>query len=279
MSQAPIFPMAVDAMIADTLHLSRADFGSYHLLLYATWRANGKALVDDDAMLARICRMSNAEWKVARPILAAFFDTSDGTWRQKRLEKEWVATQKRILAARENGKGGGRPKKPTDNPVGSQRVSSGIGQEKAIHSHIQTAPIEPNGSNGAGRAADPAIQLIEAFDRCRALAYGQNRRRPFPASMDSTTAQRWQAAGLDVVMFEASLLPKLQSMQAKGQDPPNNLKYLDQFVADLLVEAKRPMPDGVRNVQRPHNGKQPSGYGSAFSGFPSAAETLDADSF
>lgn len=90
MSQAPSMPLYVDALIGDTMHLSVDEFGAYCLLLFATWRNNGKALKDDDRELARICRMSLARWRQSmRPKLVAFFRIDKTGWHQKRLEKEW----------------------------------------------------------------------------------------------------------------------------------------------------------------------------------------------
>jgi uncharacterized protein YdaU (DUF1376 family) len=90
MSQAPMMPVFTDALLGDTLHLSAEEFGAYCLLLFATWRNNGRALAEDDRKMARICRVSEKRWRERlRPALAMFFDTSDGTWHQKRLEKEW----------------------------------------------------------------------------------------------------------------------------------------------------------------------------------------------
>ncbi len=97
-------PVFTDALIGDTLHLSEAEFGAYCLILFTTWRNNGQALIDDDARLARVCRVSISRWRnKLRPILASFFDISDGFWHQKRLEKEWKFVQKRAAISRDNG--------------------------------------------------------------------------------------------------------------------------------------------------------------------------------
>ena len=58
MSKAPIMPVATDALLADTTHLSADEFGAYCLILFATWRNNGVPLADDDKRLARICRVT-----------------------------------------------------------------------------------------------------------------------------------------------------------------------------------------------------------------------------
>ncbi len=90
MSQAPSMPVFPDALIADTTHLSAEEFGAYCLILFATWRNNGRPFPDNAKRLAHVCRVTERRWLTKlRPVIVGFFDLSDGLWRQKRLEKEW----------------------------------------------------------------------------------------------------------------------------------------------------------------------------------------------
>lgn len=94
----PVFP---GALLGDTMHLTAAEFGAYCMILFVTWNNNGVPLPDDDARLARITRLSLKAWRKARPTLAQFFDLSNGTWLQKRLQKEWdYVAQKRIVLSK-----------------------------------------------------------------------------------------------------------------------------------------------------------------------------------
>lgn len=105
MSQAPAMPVFTDALIGDTTHLDTEEFGAYFLILCATWRNNGMPLIDDDARLARICRVGAGRWRTKlRPILMAFFDISSGNWVQKKLEKQWGFATKNREQQREKGK-------------------------------------------------------------------------------------------------------------------------------------------------------------------------------
>lgn len=81
-------------LIADTLHLSRSDFGSYMLLIGAYWK-RGSALPDDDDALRSISRCHTDEWKRSRVVLQAFFRVANGLWTHKRIERE-------LLLAKEN---------------------------------------------------------------------------------------------------------------------------------------------------------------------------------
>lgn len=97
MSKAPSMPVFVDALVGDTTDLSPEEFGAYCLILFATWRNGGVPFADDDNRMARICRVTAKRWRERlRPVLTRFFDLSEGTWRQLRLEKEWIFVQKQI---------------------------------------------------------------------------------------------------------------------------------------------------------------------------------------
>jgi uncharacterized protein YdaU (DUF1376 family) len=162
MAQAPVMPLWTDALIADTTHLSPREFGCYMLLLIATWRNNGQPFADDDKILARICRMPTYEWKSQiRKRLAPFFNLTDGSWRQKRLEKEWAFCSARGRTSKRNGAMDGRPSAPKplglnkgQNPAGSSQVNlDGTQKEPALtHTHKKS----PNGDNA--REARSSIQ-------------------------------------------------------------------------------------------------------------------------
>ena|SRR5439155_17629039 len=74
-------------LIADTLHLSRGDFGAYVLLICAYWRQQGP-LRDDDGELSNIARASHEDWSAMRPRLANLFQVGQGVWRHRRIDLE-----------------------------------------------------------------------------------------------------------------------------------------------------------------------------------------------
>jgi uncharacterized protein YdaU (DUF1376 family) len=89
MSKFPAMPMFIDAMLADTEHLTNEEFGAYHRLLYAMWRRNG-AVPDNNRDLARICRASRRRWPHIKARLMTFLEEDDqGNLTQKKLRKEW----------------------------------------------------------------------------------------------------------------------------------------------------------------------------------------------
>jgi len=92
-------PLYVADLVADTLHLSRSDLGSYMLLLCAYWRNKGP-LSDDDNFLRNICRATQSEWPATRSALAPFFQIEHGKWRHKRIDKELGDAIRKVEAKR-----------------------------------------------------------------------------------------------------------------------------------------------------------------------------------
>jgi uncharacterized protein YdaU (DUF1376 family) len=110
MSKAPFWPVATDALIADTMHLSTEEFGAYMRLMIAQWRSNGNPLPNDEDRLARMAGLSGRAWKRVRSVIADFFTISDAGWSQKRVEKDFVEIIGKIEKNRLNGSNGGKAK-------------------------------------------------------------------------------------------------------------------------------------------------------------------------
>jgi len=73
--------------LADTMHLTAEQHGAYLLLLFHQW-TNG-AIPDDDDALAAITRLDPSAWRArVSKRVRAFFTSSDGALRQKRMDRE-----------------------------------------------------------------------------------------------------------------------------------------------------------------------------------------------
>jgi uncharacterized protein YdaU (DUF1376 family) len=110
MSKAPFWPVATDALISDTTHLTTEEFGAYVLLMIAQWRMNGAMLPADDSKLSRIARMGVRKWHIIRPQIAELFDVTTNGWSQKRVLKDYLAVAGRLEINRKNGSRGGKSK-------------------------------------------------------------------------------------------------------------------------------------------------------------------------
>lgn len=134
MSKAPSMPVFTDALIGDTTDLSIEEFGAYTMLLFVTWRNNGAPLPDDPVRMARICRMSEKRWsEKIRPVLVRFFDLSEGTWRQARLEKEWNFVAKQRANQSDKGKKSAEAKSLKNNDTHSTAVDVRLQPEANPH--------------------------------------------------------------------------------------------------------------------------------------------------
>ena len=77
-------PLDIPAYLADTGHLSTLEHGIYFLLIMHYWRTGG--LPDDEKQLARIARVTAAEFRAALPTIEPLFKL--GGWKHKRIEQE-----------------------------------------------------------------------------------------------------------------------------------------------------------------------------------------------
>ena len=80
-------PMYWADFLADTMHLNRAEIGSYVLMIGAYWRRGGP-LPDDNEQLRQICRCDSQEWARCKGTMATFFSVAGGVWSHKRIDAE-----------------------------------------------------------------------------------------------------------------------------------------------------------------------------------------------
>lgn len=122
----------------DTAHLTMLEHGAYNLLLD---RYYGTESGIPESQAHRVARARTKDEKQAvDDVLAEFFSLVDGTWINKRADEEIASAQKKIAAAKENGKKGGRPRlvkfgsenetqqKPSGLSLGSENET----QQKAL---------------------------------------------------------------------------------------------------------------------------------------------------
>jgi uncharacterized protein YdaU (DUF1376 family) len=155
MSHHPWMPFYVADYLADTGHLSTLEHGAYLLLIMHYWRRGG--LPDNDAQLARVCHVSEAEWQDIRSTLAALFDAE---WKHKRIEAELVRSEARSAA----GKAGASARYCDRNATALRSHS----HRSASHSHNHKEREESN---------SPTSELETVLDTDHAGAVIDHRRR------------------------------------------------------------------------------------------------------
>lgn len=118
-----------------TAKLTLAQHGAYTLLLDEVYLSEAP-LPADLVDLNRICRaMTAPEREAVRFVAASFFPVGvDGLRHNGRAVQELKEAAPAIAAARANGKAGGRPKEPRNNPVGFENRTHDEPNSKAPQS-------------------------------------------------------------------------------------------------------------------------------------------------
>ncbi len=158
-----------------TRHLSNLEDLAYRRLMELYYDTE-KPLPNDVKKLARLVNMRKNQVEV-ESILDDFFYLSDEGYRQNRIEKELAKYHRNADVARVNGKKGGRPRKPSKNPVGFENKPNpnpAESQSKANHKPI-TINQEPITKNKNKKTSGPKA-YSEAFERWWAIFPKRNGR-------------------------------------------------------------------------------------------------------
>lgn len=102
MAALPYMPLYVADYLADAAHLTTFQHGAYLLLIMTYWQ-RGQPLPNDDAKLARICRMTAREWARNREVLSDFFAIDEHEWKHKRIAHELARVADKSLKAKRAG--------------------------------------------------------------------------------------------------------------------------------------------------------------------------------
>lgn len=161
------FELYVGDYARDTMELSLAEHGGF-LLLLSSYYATEKPLPADVGALYRIVRaMTAAERKAVDVVADRFFPVgSDGLRHNTRADTEIEKAQKRINAAQENGRRGGRPKKePDGNPPGFDPVTQQQPGGKALHtpSKSKSPPSPPVGGEAPAKPSRAKAPTLDAY--------------------------------------------------------------------------------------------------------------------
>lgn len=190
--------------ISKTSRLTLAEHGAYTLLLDESY-ATEKGLPADLDSLYRICRaMTKPEQAAVRTVATAFFPIdSDGLRHNARARHEIELAAPAVAAARENGRRGGRPKKPSgiqdQEPTGFSLGSQSETQNEPSSKAPQSSDIEEaKASLSTTEVADDGVpncpheKLLDLWaQHCPTLT--QPRRSLWPASAGAKALRaRWR---------------------------------------------------------------------------------------
>jgi uncharacterized protein YdaU (DUF1376 family) len=249
-SKAPIWPVATDALIADTTHLTTEEFGAYMLLMMAQWRSNGAALPLDEKRLARIARLSPRAWEKARPALVDLFEVSAGGWSQKRVKKDLVGVIEKIEANRVSGSLGGKAKAlKTKNAVLADATASPAKQASenvAIH---EPYPEPDKKEDLLSAGADPLPPPKPRSERKTYPEAFEAFWRDYPTDPNMSkkaAAEKWVRLSPEDRAAAQAAIPAFKAYCQKRPDyrPVHAERFLSQRRFDGFLDASRPAASG-----------------------------------
>lgn len=109
----PWMPLYIGDYLRKTTHLRALESGAYIHLIMSYWLAG--SLPNDDRQLATIAKLTDTEWKKAKPLLAQFFGpnwSSHGRIDDELAKVEVLSRKRRTAAGARYSK---RPAKGDDN--------------------------------------------------------------------------------------------------------------------------------------------------------------------
>lgn len=236
MAEFPALPLFTDAYLADTRHLTAEEHGAYLLLLMCAWRTRGCALKDCDRTLARIVGVTRLRWAKLRPVLAEFFDITDGHWRQKKLTEVYRGVEARVAKNRANGAKGGRAKAARSVKAGASAgvgdsVGDSAGGSKKLPAKAkgQNQTPEPKAEAGAPKlAAQPPTATAMADVLAAACLDGEGKG-------DRAAFDGWLVAGADVV---ADILPTLSRIATREVSKTGRAPLSLAYYTPAVYEAR-----------------------------------------
>ncbi len=166
MAELPHMPLATDAYLGDTRHLSTLEHGAYLLLLMIAWRCRGRPqLANDDKVLARCAGLDPRTWQRVKPNVMAFWMLGDdGFWTQAKQLKVREVVNKNVENQRNKAAKRWSAKPLENNDTGDAVASAGHMPDGCQpNPNPSITPKSPSGKAprkgkippGYGDAADP----------------------------------------------------------------------------------------------------------------------------
>src|ERR1019366_2083805 len=120
MTSRPWMPFYFSDYLADTGHLSTTEHGAYLLLIAHYWAHGG--LPDDEAVIARITRMTARQWSSSRDHLRSLFGDN---WRHKRVDHELAQALEKSRINSANAK-----RRHSERTAGTERTHTQLHLER-----------------------------------------------------------------------------------------------------------------------------------------------------
>lgn len=136
MKTSPYVAFYPSDFLVGTMCMSAEEVGAYMRLLCFQWQQGGIPKEED-----KLARISGLPARKLTLVLTKFDLHEDGLLKNQRMERERVKVESFRDRQSENGKKGGRPRKPKDSPTDpteNPRVPSGFSQTETKKSQSET---------------------------------------------------------------------------------------------------------------------------------------------
>ena len=125
--------------IAGTQHLTNEQIGVYIRLLCFNWNKRCRGLPSNNMELYRIANcITDDEKQACNKIIKEFFVYVNDHYQNERQLEEYLYITRRIEASKVNGKLGGRPKKPSENPPTPTPTQTSNQTKKTYNAYFNT---------------------------------------------------------------------------------------------------------------------------------------------
>lgn len=222
MAELPFLPLATDAWLADTFHLSRAERGLYMDLLILMWRTPGCRVPADLDWIARKLGAVGDEREGLKTIVEEFCRTSGNWLTQKRLTAEFeraVASRKkqsvRAKSRWNKENDASRGNAPTPTPTLREE-----GREGYAHTRAKTDLETP-----------PDLSDMQTLAQECARAAGTRQIEPAQFGRDIALCREWTEAGASPQM----ILDTIRGGIASASSPIFSLKFFDQPIHTAIA--------------------------------------------
>jgi len=165
MANLAFLPLATDAWIADTSHLSRAERGLYMDLLILMWRSPECRVPNDLGWISRKLGCTESEAATLQNIVSEFCKSTGNWLSQKRLRKEWDYCLEKRKKQSERAKLRWNKDKDTSHGNAAPHDTGNALSPSPTHSLIPLAK-----ANGETALIDPVKAMFDAGIRLLASA-------------------------------------------------------------------------------------------------------------
>lgn len=231
----------------DTGHLSMIEHGAYRLLLDRYYSTEEGIPAAQAHRLARA--RSNEECQAVDVVLEEFFELVDGVWINHRAEEEIAGARKRIGAAQENGKKGGRPKKhssgyenetqkkPSGFPLGYENETQQKAHQTPDTNHQTPVVLNNDSGNSESICAEqnPPSSSSPSPTQSRALELTvMLRQRGASVNATDPHVKSWSETGISDAQALTALDTAKQQRADKGDISPINSGYLNAILQSQI---------------------------------------------